>query len=385
MTNEIRPRTCRVLVVTGGASVGGMETAVAGLVAALQGHAFSFVALCPFESAFTARPRRCDVPVHVAPIGDRLSWTTIRLAATLIREYGIDVVHAHMAPAHAVAGLAGRATRTPVLATVHAMHVSMWDLEVHRLAATHVCVASDAARSHALAVGAEPARLCVIRNGVDGARFAPHAAARDDERAPTVGYVGRLSAEKNPQLFLRAAALIHASMPTTRFHIIGDGPMRADLEAMAKALRISEAVRFAGERDDMPAQFHQLDLMMATAWHEGTSLAVLEAMASGVAVVATDVGGTPELVAAGETGLLSPPGDEMAIARNALALLRDRAVRQRFGVAARERALRLFPIAAYVERTAMLLNAVAGAAPAARTSDVRTLRSPATVDAPAPT
>ena len=165
----------------------------------------------------------------------------------------------------------------------------MWDLEVHRLGGTHSCFVSEAARAHALAVGVHAARMTVIRNGVDTETFRPRTDARVGELV--VGYAGRLSPEKNPALFVRVAARLRAQGSPARFVVIGDGPMRGELETLSDALAVRDAITFAGECRDMPARYRALDLLLLTSWHEGTPLALLEAMASGVPVVATDVGG----------------------------------------------------------------------------------------------
>jgi glycosyltransferase involved in cell wall biosynthesis len=359
-------RPLRVLVVTGNAIVGGMESAVLRLAQHLPRPAFELRALCPFESAFTAALRECGVPVSIAPIGDRLRWHAIQYAAATVREHDIDVVHAHLPAAHVVAALAGSVTHRPVLATIHAMHLSMRDLEVHRLADTHLCLVSEAARAHAVAVGVPPARMTVIRNGIDAEVFRPGIGPRDDD-ALVVGYVGRLSPEKNPALFLRVAARLHAQSPRTRFVVIGDGPLRAELEALCESLSLCGALTFTGECDDMPARYRGLDLLLLTSSHEGTPLAVLEAMASGVPVVATDVGGVPELVACGITGFLAPPGDEARLAELAFSLLADAAMLRRCGRAARDHARTHFALDEQVRRTGALLHEVAYGAARART------------------
>jgi glycosyltransferase involved in cell wall biosynthesis len=358
-------RPLRVLVVTANAIVGGMESAVLRLAERLPRPAFELMALCPFESAFTTALRACGVPVSIAPIGDRLRWHAIQYAAGLVREHEIDVIHAHLPAAHAVAALAGSVTHTPVLATIHAMHLSMWDLEVHRLGGTHLCFVSEAARAHALAVGVHAARMTVIRNGVDTETFRPRTDPRV-ERELVVGYVGRLSPEKNPALFVRVAARLRAHGAPARFVVIGDGPMRGELEALTDALAVRDTITFAGECRDMPARYRALDLLLLTSWHEGTPLALLEAMASGVPVVATDVGGVSELIVAGSTGCLAPPGDEVRLTELASALLRDRAALDRYGRAAREHVRTRFSIDEQVGLTSALLHEVARGAPRSR-------------------
>ena len=350
----------RVLAITGNAIVGGMESAVLRLAENLPARSFRLTALCPFESAFTAALRRRDVAVHVAPISETLRWHAVQFAAQLVRERDIDVVHTHMPAAHAIGALAARITRTPILATIHAMHLSMRDLEVHRLARTHLCVVSEAARAHALSVGVDPAHLAMIRNGVDGKRFTPREMYTRDGDA-VVGYVGRLSPEKNPALFLKTAALVLARLPRTRFVVIGDGPLRGELEALAVRLRIRHAVAFEGECDDMPACYRGLDMLLLTSWHEGTPLAVLEAMACGLPVVATDVGGVAEIVVSGATGWLAAPDDDAALAERTITLLQSRVVMRGFGEAARTRALTTFSLDEQVRRTGALLRALAQA------------------------
>ncbi|HJU24628.1 MAG TPA: glycosyltransferase [Casimicrobiaceae bacterium] len=354
----------RVLAITGNAIVGGMESTVLRLASRWSRNALRLTALCPFESPFTAALRALDVDVHVVPIGEKLRWHALQFAVELIREHGIAVVHTHMPAAHAIGGLAGRITHTPVLAAIHAIHLSMCDLEVHRLAGTHLCVVSEAARAHALAAGVAPARLSLIRNGVDCDRFVPRAegSIRDAEGA-MIGYVGRLSTEKHPALFLRAAALIRARVPDARFAIIGDGPLRDELQALASRLRIRDAVSFEGECDDMPERYRALDLLMLTSWHEGAPLALLEAMACGLPVVATDVGGVPEIVVSGKTGWLATPGDEADMAERAVALLHGPETMRRFGRAARERARTQFSLDEQAKRTAELLRQLAREAP----------------------
>ena len=381
--SEVAP--LRVLVIAGNGIIVGMEGTIVRLAESLPRSAFSLIVLSPFDGPFTVRLRDHGIPVHVSAMGEKLRWHTIQRAVSLAREHAVHVIHAHMGPAHVIAGIAGRATNTPVLATVHSVHLSMLDLEIHRLASTHLCMVSEAARAHALAVGAAAARLSVIRNGVDPTEFAPRTERIRERGSLVVGFVGRLSAEKNPELFLRTAALVHAQCPMTRFVVIGDGPLRSGMHALAKALRIAHVTTFAGEVRGMPSRYHEMDIVLCTSWHEGTPLAILEAMASGLPVVATDVGGNPELVLSGLTGSLTPPGDEVTMAESTLALLRDPALRERFGAAARERVQRSFLAEDYVVRSGNLLIEVARSAPKSRTSPVRPLYDATRASVPATT
>jgi len=363
-----------VLEILSNAIVGGMETAVLRLVSHLPTRGFRVEALCPFRSPFTDALGTVVDAVHIAPMGDRLRWHTVQMAAGLVRDGGVDVIHAHLWTAHQIAALAGRLARVPVVATAHGMHITMPDLEAHLLGRTHLCLVSEAARAHALAAGARASRVHVVRNGVDVGVFAPQ--RRTQHRPVTIGYVGRLSPEKHPQLFVRAAARVRRDCPDARFAIVGDGPLRGELAALAERLHVDDVLTFTGVRADMPQVYAAIDILALTSWHEGTPLALLEAMASGLPVVATSVGGVPELVTVGVTGLLSRPGDDAALARALVELVLDPARRAAFGRAARARALAEFSLARYVDATAALLRTVAAerAEPSMR-STVRPLRS----------
>jgi len=163
-------------------------------------------------------------------------------------------------------------------------------------------------------------------------------------------------------------SILRSSCARRRFVVIGDGPLRGDLESLAARLCIADAVTFTGECDDMAARYHSLDVVLSTSWHEGTPLAVLEAMACALPVVATEVGGVPELVVSGTTGWLTPAGDEVEMAERTLSLLQAPETMQRFGRAARERARTLFSLDEQAQRSAALLSRLACEAPRARGS-----------------
>lgn len=346
-----------VLEVVGNAIVGGMETAVLRLVQGLPRADFRIHVLCPFRSAFTDALAPHVEAVHVAPMDAQLRWHTVQRAVGIVREAQVDVVHAHLWTAHLMAALAGRLCGVPVLATAHGMHVTMADLEAHLLGGTHLCLVSEAARAHALAAGADPARVHVVRNGIDVASFPRRGVSR--AMPLTIGYVARLSTEKNPELFVRAAARVHRECPAVRFVIVGDGPLRGGLAALAHGLGLEHALRFEGIRQDMPDVYATLDVLALTSWHEGTPLALLEAMASGVPVVATSVGGVPELVVVGTSGLLTPPGDDAALAHALLTLVRDAPLRARLGAGARTRVAHEFALSRQLDATAALLRGLA--------------------------
>jgi glycosyltransferase involved in cell wall biosynthesis len=151
---------------------------------------------------------------------------------------------------------------------------------------------------------------------------------------PLVGIVGRIFPIKNHRLFLEAAARVAAELEGVRFLIVGDGVLRSAMEDYARALDIAHRVVFTGWRRDLPAIYPDLDVLVVSSDNEGTPVSAIEAMAAGCPVVATRVGGLPDLIEDGETGCLVPPRDPAALAAGILRLLCDRATAHRMGEAA---------------------------------------------------
>jgi glycosyltransferase involved in cell wall biosynthesis len=354
-----------VLQVLGNAIVGGMETSVQRLAERLPAHGVRVTAVAPFESAVTERLRAGGVEVTLVPLPEDPLWSSLQLLGTLVRAQAIDVLHAHLHNAHLTAGIVGRLTGKPVLATVHGRSVTLADLEAQRLTGTHLAVVCKHSYFHALGLGVDAARLHLIPNGVDLQAFAPR--ARDGAlrrewnvpaNAPLAAFVGRLSPEKAPDVFLRALPLVRERVPQAHFVVVGDGPMRAALESARRHLALDH-VHFAGARGDMPAVYAEVDVVACTSHSEAMPLAVLEAMASGVPVVATRVGGVPDLVDVGRTGLLVEPGDGVEFGEALASLLADADRRAAMSAAARHRAVAHFALDAGVAATAQLLRRLA--------------------------
>jgi glycosyltransferase involved in cell wall biosynthesis len=147
--------------------------------------------------------------------------------------------------------------------------------------------------------------------------------------------VTRFAPPKRNDLLVEAFALIRRTRPQAELHIVGDGPDRATLERQIGELGVDGAVRLLGSRDDVPELLSRAACFVLASDYEGSPLAVIEAMAAGVPVVATGVGGVPELVADGETGFVVPPGAASALAAAVEAVLSDPARARRLGAAGR--------------------------------------------------
>lgn len=355
-----------VLHVLGNAIAGGMEHWVLRLAQALPAAECRFSALCPFESPITDALRAAGVETWIAPVHPDPAWTSVQAAAEMARHRGADLLHAHMPHAHLLAGMAGLVAGRPVLTTIHARQLCTLDLEVHRAFHTHVSVVCRQTFCQALGLGVDPARLSCDPNGVDTGAFAPRPRSGRLRRAlgladevPLAGCVGRLSPEKGPEVLVRAAQLAQRRAPALHFVFVGDGPMAGELRALAQALGVADRVHFAGPQADMPDVYADLDLQVCCSHTEAMPLAVLEGMASGLPVVATRVGGVPELVAHGASGLLVAPGDFDALATACATLAGTAALRRRLGRHGRERAERGFPLDAAAARMARLYRSLA--------------------------
>ncbi|WP_157268520.1 glycosyltransferase [Azohydromonas aeria] len=365
------PGRVHVLQVLGQAIVGGMESCVLQLVERLPRERFRTTVICPDEGPVAARLRALGAEVVVTPIGEEPPWVSVQLATALVQSARVDVLHAHMAPAHLLAGLVGKLTGKPVVTTLHAQRLSVLDLEVHRSAGTHLNVVCQQSYFHALGLGVDPARLSCIPNGVDTERFRPRAEGEPADEAglrraldlpadaPLIGFVGRLSGEKGPEVFVRTALHLHQRFTNARWVLIGDGPQRDSLQALAGRHGLQDCVRFAGLQTNMPGCYRELDLVACSSWTEALPLALMEALSSGLPVVATRVGGVPELVAQGVTGFLATPGDHEGLASHMAALLADEGLRRRMGAAARQWSVERFALEENVRRTGELLRRLA--------------------------
>jgi glycosyltransferase involved in cell wall biosynthesis len=152
---------------------------------------------------------------------------------------------------------------------------------------------------------------------------------------PLVAIVGRIFPIKNHRLFLEAAARVAAEVDRARFIIVGDGVLRPAMEDYARTLGIADRVIFTGWRRDLPSIYPDVDVLVVSSNNEGTPVSAIEAMAAGCPVVATHVGGLPDLIADGKTGCLVPPRDPAALAAGVLRILRDRPLARCLGEAAR--------------------------------------------------
>jgi glycosyltransferase involved in cell wall biosynthesis len=281
----------------------------------------------------------------------------------LLRRERPHIVHTHTAKAGFVGRLAARLAGVPVVVHTyhgHVLHgyyspaitVLLRGMErvLGSLTTRIIAVSEQVKRDLVDYRVANPDKISVIPLGFELKPFLDSANQRGNFRAdlrlsnggPLVGIVGRIFPIKNHHLFLDAAARIAAEEKTARFVIVGDGVLRKQMEEHANRLGIADRVIFTGWRRDLPRIYADLDVLVVSSNNEGTPVSAIEAMASGCPVVATRVGGLPDLIEDGETGCLVPQRDADALATAVLRLLRDRATARRIGQAARAKVAERF-------------------------------------------
>jgi glycosyltransferase involved in cell wall biosynthesis len=282
-----------------------------------------------------------------------LDWRVWRSVRRLVDRLAIDIVHAHDYKTDLLAlALARRGGPVP-LATTHGWSDHGWRARLvyypvdRRLLCRfpRVIAVSRQIRTELLRAGADPRRISVLRNGIDHRAFrrdvsqVPNMRARYGIRPGEVaiGAVGRLEPVKRFDLLLEAFAAVRKGRPGLRLLIAGDGSLKQELVTAAKRLRLGESCRFLGHVGAIASFYHALDLFVQSSGSEGSPNVVLEAMALETPVVATDVGGTRELVADGVHGLLVRPRDAGALSRALEQTLADAEATARRTLAARTR------------------------------------------------
>jgi glycosyltransferase involved in cell wall biosynthesis len=271
-----------------------------------------------------------------------LGW--LRRFGRLVRDRGVGLIHAHEFGANTYGTLAGRLARVPVVTTVHGQSYYA-DCRRRRLAyrvvsraAVMVAVSEDIKRFVVERAGVSASRVRVVHNGIDAvrpvsaeerARLRTDLGIRDGERV--VAVVGSLYGVKGHQYLLQGAPVVLETCPSTVFLIAGRGDCGAALKEQARSLGIDERVRFLGFRQDVSALLAICDVFVLPSLSEGLSIAILEAMAAAKPVVTTRVGGNPELVVDGETGILVEPADARGLASAVTRILADPAEARRLG------------------------------------------------------
>jgi glycosyltransferase involved in cell wall biosynthesis len=286
-------------------------------------------------------------------LGSLLDPRSIVRLSRYIRRHAIDVVHTHNPYAHLVGRPAATLAGRPAVSTVHSIidAESGWRHAVRRrldyFTARHLCrrvitVSEAQRRVYLQAARVQPLRLELLGYGVDTALFHSNAAARSRIRGelrltpqqPLFVTVAILRPGKGLEDLVECVPSVRRQIPAARFAIVGDGPLRAELTSKIRAAGLSDSVQLLGLRQDVAAVLAAADVCVHPSHFEALPISILEAMAVGLPVVACHVGGIPEMVADGQTGVLVPPASPNSLAAG-IVRMGTRAARREMGAAAR--------------------------------------------------
>lgn len=365
----------RILQISSAQSLGGGERHLADLAHGLveRGHEV-FVALRQNSALNDELGKVAKENITALPLRNSLDVNSARLLATLVRENDIQIIHAHMARDYPLAAYAAR--RNPAARLILTRHVLFPLNRLHRITfsgASRIIAVSQAVASQLRTDKVAPAeKITVVLNGIDTRRFT-HAREQFNRekflkswKLPAsgvlVGTVGELTPLKGHMDFLRAAAQISRQMAGCNFVIAGidhlpDRKNEAQIEKLIDELNLREQVRLVKWLDNLAQLYCALDVFVSASHTESFGLAIVEAMASRTAVVATETEGAREIIRDGETGLLTPISnpDEMAVAIQSL--LSDEATRLRIAAAAQKHVAERFGVERMVDETEKIYRA----------------------------
>jgi glycosyltransferase involved in cell wall biosynthesis len=362
----------RVLMTLSSLQVGGAERNVVSVLTHLRDQGID-IALCTLGTTpdtFLAQ----EVEWHGIPRFDLgasrlLDWLAFRRFLALIREQRIDLVHGEDQYASLFCSLASRLIGIPFVYTRHNAEeeirsfnhrVRAWLMLRAAQRAKRVIAVSEAVRGLFHKQSRIPLdRIVTIYNGIDARRFdtrdrraAKRAELGWEEDEVIVLMVAVIRKDKGHDVLFEAAESIRARVPSVKFKIVGDGPYAGTRRR--EAAHLADFVEFLGQRDDVPELLGAADLLISPSRTEALPTALIEAGAAGLPVVATDVGGTREIVEAGVTGFLIPEGDSAALARRSVEVLSTPGLAQRLGHAAKIRISRIFTLENQAKFTARL-------------------------------
>jgi len=325
--------------------VGGAETMCEGLCRQLQkdGHAVFAVSLSGDRTMISDRLEQAGVPLYFLDKALGSGFQCVGQLKRLLRELRPQVIHTHL---HALKYAALASRNIPIVHTVHnqaAQEAVFLDQQIgkylfRRGKAQPVALTREVRQSIVALYGLPEAKIPIITNGIDLSRcgeksdYALHYPVE-------LLHVGRFFPQKNHEALVQAAAILKKRGCNARIRCCGDGPLMEDMQSQVQAAGLSGQIVFEGVCDDILDRMARADIFLLPSKWEGMPMTVIEAMGTGLPIVASRVGGVPDMVTDGESGLLIPPTAE-ALAQAIERLVKDEALRERLGTQARQEARR---------------------------------------------
>ncbi len=372
-------KRAKVLHIIGGGDFGGAEQHLLTLLKNIDGGRFQVSVACLFAKPFALLAKEAGISTVVFDMGSKLNLKIILALAAHIKKEGIDIVHTHGVRANLIGRLAAKIAGVDhVLTTVHSVLAFDYARKLDRMVnwlserltrglTAHFVTVCDLLAGQLVGEGIKQDRVSTIYNGLELEKYSRsndpgniRAELHIPEAAPLIGIVARLHPVKGHVFLLQAVKQALAAVPGLKLLIVGSGPDRQELEHYAGALGIADAVIFTGFRQDIPEVMHMLDLVVLSSLSEGLSITIIEAMAIGKPVLATRVGGTPEIITDGQDGLLVPPADAGALADKIIYILSHPDMAKKMGQAARLTVQEKFTAAGMARKTEALYAEMLG-------------------------
>ncbi len=378
--HHIESPTCRptILELVHSLDVGGAERLVERTVMGLSGWRF-VVACLDYLGDIGKQLIQQGIPVFCLERCPGIDWRCVWRLRALVRKHAITVIHAHQYTpfSYALLGRLG-GSQPPIVFTEHGRHqpdYRRWRrVWVNRLLTRRqdriVAVGQAVKKALVCNEGFSEQRIQVIYNGIPLEQFSNVPVRGREARAQlgirdeafVVAHVARLDYLKDHRTALEAIACLRDNLPEVVYLVVGDGPLQKEISQRIVELRLESHVRLLGTRQDVPLILAASDAFMLSSISEGIPLTVIEAMAAGVPLVATRVGGLEEMIDDGVQGVLRPPKDPRALASALLSLARNPELRAQMGRAGRQRAQERFSettmLAAYDDLFAHLTSQI---------------------------
>ncbi len=341
--------------------IGGLENLILNLCQRIDRRRYRPIVCCLSDGLGLQREfEELGIPAFSIPKREGFDWCLIPSIVSLLRRERVDILHTHNACPYLYGTIAG--TWAGVRTLVHTEHSNierehggLWRAEKYLsyLAYPIIADSKNVADTLVHEQSVHPRRVRVILNGIDVQRFRPSPPNRQlqqelgiRETDRVIGIVARLVPVKNHEVLFSSFAMLCSMRPNLRLLVVGDGPLRRELEKRAQALGISNRVVFAGNQRDIPGYLSLMDVFVLSSISEGLPLTLLEAMAAGIPVVCTRVGGIPEVIRHGVNGLLAASDAHEELGERCLQLLDDPLFARSLAKKAREEVIRKYSLRA---------------------------------------
>jgi glycosyltransferase involved in cell wall biosynthesis len=312
--------------------LGGQEKRILAEVAGLAERGHYTAIACRGHARIKEEALKLGIDVHTLPLRRPYDISSIMKLAGILKAEKFDIVNTHSGVDAWIGGLAASFSRTPVLARTRHLNIPLKRSPlnfIHYLPDVYITCGENMRDTLVERCGFPEDKVISIPTGVSPGFFDIERNKKAclaygiDEHSPVVANVGILRSVKGHEVTLKSVHKVAESVPGVKFLIVGDGPRKRELERMAGEMDIAGHVVFTGFVEDIPEIYSFTDVAVLSSWSEGLPQSMLQAMAAGVPVVATKVGGVPEIVIHGKTGELVEQGDHEALGKGIIHILKN--------------------------------------------------------------